>query len=214
LRKPRVLLADGHKLVAEGLSRLLEPDFNVVGIVEDGQAMVDAAKRVAPDVIVADVTMPRLNGIEAVKKLRKAGSTAVVILLSMHRDAGYARRSIEAGAAGFVLKHSTSSDLITAIREALEGRTYVTPSLVADFLRDSTEATGDPSGSPGRLTGRQQEVLRLLVEGHSVKEIAHKLHLSPRTIEFHKYSVMRALKVDTVVDLVRYAIRHGIVSDD
>lgn len=212
MKRARVLLADDHRLVAEGLRSLLEAEFDVVGIVGDGQAMVEAAERLAPDVIVADVTMPLLSGIEAVKKLRETGSRAAVILLTMHQDVAYARRGIEAGAAGFVLKHSASSDLITAIRESLEGRTYVTPSLVADLLRDPRESGKAPSDAPDKLTERQREILRLLAEGQSIKEIAHRLHLSPRTVEFHKYAVMRELHIDTVVDLVRYAVRQGIIS--
>ena len=133
-RRPRVLLADDHLLVAEALRSMLEPEFDLVGVVEDGRQMVEAAQLLHPDVIVADVTMPHLNGIDALTRLREGGDQVPVVFLTMHRDVAFARRALEAGASGFVLKHSASVELITAVRAALEGKTYLTPQLAGEVL--------------------------------------------------------------------------------
>src|SRR5215813_12097567 len=161
MSKPRVLIADDHQILAEGLRRLLEPEFEVVGVVADGRELVAAARTHRPDVIVADVTMPSLNGIEAAVQLRDMGVNAKVVFLTMHRDVAYARRAMEAGAAGFVLKHSAASELVTAVREALQWRTYVTPMIAGELLQSYRD--GDPAArdSAGRLTARQREVLQL-----------------------------------------------------
>src|SRR5436309_2723597 len=134
MSKPRVLLADDHQILAEGLRGLLELEFEVVGVVADGRELVAAAKKHRPDVIVADITMPALNGIEAAAQLRAAGVQSKVVFLTMHRDVAYARRALEAGASGFVLKHSAASELLTAVREALRGQTYVTPMIAGELL--------------------------------------------------------------------------------
>src|SRR6516225_132852 len=135
MSKPRILIADDHRILAEGLRGLLEPEFEVVGAVADGRELVAAAKEHRPDVIVADVTMPSLNGIEAAGQLRDGGVAAKVVFLTMHRDVAYARRALEAGAAGYVLKHSAAIELVTAVREALQGRTYVTPMIAGELLQ-------------------------------------------------------------------------------
>src|SRR5882762_6994365 len=155
MSKPRILIADDHRILAEGLRGLLEPEFEVVGVVADGRELVAAAKKYRPDVIVADVTMPALNGIEAAAQLRDIGMKAKVVFLTMHRDVAYARRAMEAGAAGFVLKHSAATELVTAVREALRGQTYVTPMIAGELLQSYRE--GEPSGAQGlhRLTARQ-----------------------------------------------------------
>jgi DNA-binding NarL/FixJ family response regulator len=212
MKKARILLADDHKMLAEGLRSLLEPEFELVGIVEDGRALVARAKELNPDVIVADITMPLLNGIEAVLQLKKNGTRAKIIFLTMHQDATYAARAFEAGASGFVLKHSASSELVTAIREALEDRTYITPMIakeLMDVYREGTRQQGDPGHD---LTPRQREVLQLFAEGRSAKEVAAILHISPRTAEFHKSSVMNLLNLHTIAELTQYAVRHGIIS--
>jgi DNA-binding NarL/FixJ family response regulator len=141
MNKARVLLADDHKIVAEGLRSLLEPEFELIGIVEDGRELIAKAEELQPDVIVADITMPSLNGIEAVAQLKKAGSTAKVVFLTMHHDVMYASRAFEAGALGFVLKHSASEELLTAIREALNGRTYVTPMIAGELMKSYKNGT-------------------------------------------------------------------------
>jgi DNA-binding NarL/FixJ family response regulator len=197
--------------VAEALKSLLAPEFDLVGVVEDGRAMVEAAGRLRPDVIVADVTMPRLNGIDALAQLRQAGDRVPVVFLTMHRDVSFARRALEAGASGFVLKHSAPTELVSAIRAALDGRTYLTPQLAGDVLasmRQGPEKASDPVVS---LTPRQREVLQLLAEGRSAKEIASSLSISTRTVEFHKYQMMETLGLHTNAELTHFAIKHGLI---
>src|SRR5262249_23570051 len=164
MKKPRVLLADDHRVVAEGLRGLLDPYFDVVGIVSDGRELLAAAKQLDPDVVVLDISMPSLNGIEAARQLRSADSRAKVVFLTMHREVTYAARSLEAGASGFVLKHAAASELVTAIQEALKGGTYITPQVAGDLL-DSFRR-GIPAGDDalGELTPRQREVLQLVAE--------------------------------------------------
>ncbi|MCX6362700.1 MAG: response regulator transcription factor, partial [Actinobacteria bacterium] len=179
-RRPRVLLADDHLLVAEALKSLLTPEFDLVGVVEDGRQLIEAAGRLRPDVIVADITMPHLNGIDALVQLRHGGNQVPVVFLTMHRDATFARRALEAGASGFVLKHSASVELIAALHAALEGKTYLTPQLAGDVLeamKQGPERAADPISA---LTPRQREVLQLLAEGRSAKQIATSLSISVR----------------------------------
>jgi len=210
-RRPRVLLADDHLLVAEALTSLLTPEFDLVGVVEDGRALVEAAGKLQPDVIVADVSMPHLNGIDALAQLRQGGDRTPVVFLTMHRDVTFARRALDAGASGFVLKHSASVELVTAIRAALQGKTYLTPQLAGEVLeamKEGSEQAGDPVAS---LTPRQREVLQLLAEGRSAKEIAASLGISARTVEFHKYQMMETLDLHTNAELIHFALKHGLV---
>jgi len=209
--RPRVLLADDHRLVAEGLKSLLAPDFDLVGVVEDGRALVEATKSLRPDVIVADIGMPLLNGIEALVQLRKDGNRVPVVFLTMHRDVAYARRALDAGASGFVLKHSAPAELVTAIRAALDGKTYLTPQLAGEVLeamKNGPERAADPIAS---LTPRQRQVLQLLAEGRSAKEIASSLGISARTVEFHKYQIMETLDLHSNAELTHFAIKNGLV---
>ena len=210
-RRARVLLADDHVMVAEALKSLLAADFDLVGVVADGEAMVEAANRLRPDVVVADVTMPRLNGIDALVRLRQDGNSVPVVFLTMHRDVNFARRALEAGAAGFVLKHSAPAELVSALRAALDGKTYLTPQLAGEVLasmKQSPQEFADPVAS---LTPRQREVLQLLAEGLATKEIATRLGISVRTAEFHKYQMMETLGVRSNAELVHFAIKHGLV---
>jgi DNA-binding NarL/FixJ family response regulator len=198
-------------MVAEALKSLLSPDFDLVGVVEDGLALLEAAEKLRPDVIVADVTMPRLNGIDALVHLRQGGDQTPVVFLTMHRNAAFARRALEAGASGFVLKHSASVELIAAIRAALQGRTYLTPQLTGEVL-EAMKQGPDQGGDPIRsLTPRQREVLQLLAEGRSAKEIAASLAISARTVEFHKYQMMETLGLHSNAELIHFAIKHGLV---
>ena len=209
--RPRVLLADDHLLVAEALKSLLEPEFDLVGVVEDGRALLEEAEKLRPDVIVADITMPSLNGIDALVRLRRGGDQTPVVFLTMHRDVSFARRALDAGASGFVLKHSASVELIAAIRAALQGKTYLTPQLAGEVLeamKEGPEQAGDPVAS---LTPRQREVLQLLAEGRLAKEIAASLGISARTVEFHKYQMMETLDLHTNAELIHFAIKHGLV---
>jgi DNA-binding NarL/FixJ family response regulator len=209
MNRPRVLLADDHQIVSEGLKNLLTPEFDLVGVVQDGRALVDAARKLRPDLIVADISMPRLTGIEALAELRKNNPDVKVVFLTMHRQVAYARRALKAGALGFVLKHSAPKELILAIRAALEGETYVTPALAAE-LREPRNA--DRSGTPAAtLTRRQREVLQLLAAGKTAKEIADVLDISTRTVEFHKYEMMQTLGIQNSAELITFAIKRGFV---
>jgi DNA-binding NarL/FixJ family response regulator len=210
--RSRVLIADDHQILAEGVKGLLEPEFEVVALVADGRELVTAAKRHRPDIIVADVSMPSLNGIEAAALLRTAGICAKVVFLTMHRDVAYARRALETGAAGYVLKHSVASELVAAVRAAQRGETYVTP-LIAGELIESYRADEHRERLPGGLlTRRQLEVLQLYVEGRSAKEVAAVLKISKRTAEAHRARILEGLGLHSMAELVQYAIRNGIIS--
>jgi DNA-binding NarL/FixJ family response regulator len=209
--RPKVLLADDHLMVAEALTSLLAPEFDLVGVVEDGRALLDAVERLRPDVIVADISMPHLNGIDALVRLRQDGNQTPVVFLTMHRDATFARRALDAGASGFVLKHSASVELVAAIRAALHGRTYLTPQLAGEVLEAMKEGPGQAGDPVASLTARQREVLQLLAEGRSAKEVAASLGISARTVEFHKYQVMETLNLHTNAELIHFAIKHGLV---
>ena len=211
MSRARVLLADDHRLVAEGLKKILTAEFDLVGVVEDGRALIDAAKTLRPDVIVSDITMPNLNGIEALEELKKLDPGVRMIFLTMHRDVVYARRALEAGAYGFVLKHSAPEELIMAVRSALEGRKFITPILAGEVLDAMRRAPGQVVDQAASLTLRQREILRLLAEGLSAKQMAQKLNISQRTVEFHKYRMMETLGAKTSSDLIHFAIKHGIV---
>jgi DNA-binding NarL/FixJ family response regulator len=208
--RPRVLLADDHRVVGEGLKRLLADDFDLLGVVEDGRALITAAKKLRPDVVVADITMPQLNGFDALAQLKKDNADIKVVFLTMHQDPAYARRAFEAGALGFVAKHSAPAELVMAIHAALKGQTFITPALASEVLRQVQHGSrNDPAQS---LTPRQREILQLLAEGNSAKEIAEKLAISPRTVEFHKYQMMEAHGLHSSAELIHFAIKHGIVT--
>ena len=210
-RRPRVLLCDDHLLVAEALKSLLAPEFDLVGVVEDGRAMIEAAGTLRPDVIVADVSMPHLNGIDALVRLRQGGDHTPVVFLTMHRDVAFARRALEAGASGFVLKHSAPAELLTAIRAALDGQIYLTPQLAGEVLDSMKQGPGKAADPVVSLTPRQREIVQLVAEGRSAKEIAASLSISTRTVEFHKYQMMETLGLHTNSELIHFAIKHGLV---
>jgi DNA-binding NarL/FixJ family response regulator len=209
--RPRVLLADDHRMVSEGLKSLLADEFELVGMVEDGRAMVAAAKKLHPDVIVSDITMPHLNGIDAMARLKKDNPDIKVVLLSMHQSAAYARRALKAGALGFVLKHSAPAELIMAIRAALKGKTFISPALAGEVLQSVPKGQTATTEISESITPRQREILQLLAEGQSAKEIAAALAISARTVEFHKYQIMEAHDLHSSAELVHFAIKHGIV---
>ena len=206
----RVILADDHRMLAEGLKSLLTSEFDLIGVVEDGRAMVEAAKVLKPDVIVADITMPHLNGIEALEEIRKFDQVVQIVFLTMHRDVAYANRAIEAGALGFVLKHSAPEELVLAVRAAATGRMFITPDLAGEMLqaRKRPPEAQDPVAT---LTLRQREILRLLVDGLTTREIGSRLHISARTVEDHKYRMSESLKLKSTAELIHFAIKHGIV---
>jgi DNA-binding NarL/FixJ family response regulator len=207
-RRARVLLADDHAMVVEGLATLLTSDFEVVGTVSNGSELINSARQLRPDVIVADIAMPVLGGLEALRQLKTMKSDAKVIFLTMHADTQLATAALRAGASGYVLKHSAGEELITAIQEVLQGRTYLTPLITKDVIESLTKPA---PRQDAKLTPRQRDVLRLIAEGYRMKEIASALGLSTRTVETHKYEMMRGLGVESTAELVRYAIQIGLV---
>lgn len=213
MRPLRLLLADDHDIVIEGLRRVLDhPDFEIAGVVNDGRSLLRAAQDIRPDIIITDVTMPLLNGIEAVRGIRKNDRTVRIIFLTMHPDVTFATEGLAAGASGYVLKNSAGEELGTAIREAMKGNVFVTKS-IAEAVKNAASSRAKSWRSPlDKLTLRQREVLQLLAEGLHVKAIAVKLNVSPRTVEFHKYRIMDELGLRTGAELARYAARHGIVT--
>jgi DNA-binding NarL/FixJ family response regulator len=210
MKRARVLLADDHRVVAEGVRCLLQPQFDVIGIVSDGRELLSVANRLDPDLIVLEIPMRSLNGIEAARQLRSSRSRAKVVFLTMHSEVSYAARALEAGASGFVTKHSAASDLITAMQEALKGGTYISPRIASDLLDSFRRGARADGEAQGILTPRQREVLQLVAEGCSAKEIAAILHISPRTAEFHKGRLMETLGLQNTAELIQYAMRTGI----
>jgi DNA-binding NarL/FixJ family response regulator len=208
----RVLLADDHDIVIEGLRRVLNhPEIEIVGVVNDGRSLIGAAGQIHPDIIVTDITMPQLNGIDAARQIRESNPDVKIIFLTMHPDVAFAAEALAAGGSGYVLKNSAGEELLTAIREAAKGRTYVTKS-IAEAVEHALSSRSNAWRSPlDKLTSRQREVLQLLAEGLQVKEIAARLNVSPKTVEFHKYRIMDELGLRTTAELSRYAERHGIV---
>ena len=212
MSRPRIILADDHTMLAEGLRGILEPEFELLRTVADGHELIAAVKELDPDVVVVDISMPNLNGIDAVEELRRSGSRSKVVFLTMHQDVTYAKRALEAGGAGFVLKHSAASELVAAIRASLRGEVYVTPS-IREGLSVASDANSDGvAASTGILTLRQREIVQLLAEGRTAKEVATVLHLSTRTVENHKSRILATLNIGTTAELVQYAIRHGIIA--
>jgi DNA-binding NarL/FixJ family response regulator len=204
MRRSTILLADDHAIVTEGLVRLLrDHDFDVVGAVGDGQALIDAAKRLRPDVIVTDLSMPGLSGLDVLARLKAEGIDSKVIVLTMHKDADLATVAMRGGASGFLLKESAGDELLAAIRQALQGGVYLAPALTRDVME---RMTGSSGASEPQLTVRQRDVLRLIVKGQRMKEIAANLGLSTRTVETHKYEMMETLGLHSTAELVRYAL--------
>ena len=210
MKKPRVLLADDHKIVLEGLRGLLSAEFELVGEAANGQELLERARELAPDVVVADISMPLLNGIDAVRKMREEGGTAKVVFLTMHPDVVYATRALDVGASGYVLKHSASDELVEAIKVALRGGTYLSPQVRNPAVTELMDETRRHVKGTIELTGRQREVLQLLAEGRSAKEIGGLLGISARTVETHKYKMMDDLGVKTSAELVQYAVKNGL----
>ena len=211
MTRPTIVLADDHRIVAEGLKSILAGQFELVGVVADGQAMLDAARKLRPDVIVADITMPLLNGIEALEALRKEELEIPVVFLTMHRDVEYASQALEAGAAGYVLKHAAPDELVQAVRIALDGGVFVSPALAGELFQATRARPRDNDEPRVTLSSRQREILRLLADGGSAKEIANALDISPRTVEFHKYKVMESLGLKSTAELIQFAIKQGFV---
>jgi DNA-binding NarL/FixJ family response regulator len=210
MTRPRVLLADDHRLLREAFARLIEAECEVVGGVGDGRAVLAEAPKLRPDIVVMDVAMPLLNGLDAARQLRTSMPDVKVIFLTMNEDPDIAAEAFRAGAAAFLLKNSGASELLTAIREAYRGRSYVTP-LAMQGLVENLLHTGPPAGKNVDLSPRQREVLQLLAEGHTMKEIARLLKITPRTVAFHKYSMMEQMGIASNAELVVAAIRHHLI---
>ena len=205
----RVLLADDHTLLLGALEKLLTDECDVVGQVSDGRALVTAAEELKPDVIVLDISMPLLNGVEAARQIKQKLRNVKLVFLTMNEDADLAAEAFRAGASAYLLKRSATSELPLAIREVMQGRSYVTP-LVTEGLVESL-LQPEARKPAHELTPRQREVLQLLAEGRSMKEVASLLNLTPRTVAFHKYRMMDELKVKSTAELVQYAVKHHIV---
>jgi DNA-binding NarL/FixJ family response regulator len=206
---PRVLLADDHALLLGALEKLLSKECDIVGQVSDGRALVAAAEQLKPDVVVLDISMPLLNGLEAGRQIKQRLRNVKLVFMTMNEDADVAAEAFRSGASGYLLKRSAASELATAIREVMQGRSYVTP-LVTGGLVGSLMHPDEHRPST-ELTPRQREVLQLLAEGHSMKEVASVLKLTPRTVAFHKYRMMEQLKVKSTAELIQYAVKHHIV---
>lgn len=207
----RILLADDHMLFLDGMRKLLENDFEIVGTVANGRELIDAAEKLRPDVILLDISMPLLNGIDAARQLRQRGNTAKLLFVTMHSGADYVKEAFRAGASGYVLKHSAGPEVVGAIHEVMRGNFYLTPLVSKDTLTTLIDPKQPASGrSSGELTMRQREVLQLVAEGHSAKSIADVLNISPKTVEFHKASMMRQLGLHSTAELIRYALSHGL----
>jgi DNA-binding NarL/FixJ family response regulator len=209
MEPPRVLLADDHTLLLGAFEKLLAGQCEIVGQVSDGRALVEAAEKHKPDLIVLDIAMPLLNGLEAGRQIKQRFGNIKLVFLTMNEDADLAAEAFRCGASGYLLKRSAASELGTAIREVMHGRSYITP-LIAEGLVGSLLHVDEHKQSQD-LTPRQREVLQLLAEGHSMKDIANVLNLTPRTVAFHKYRIMEQLKVKSTADLIQYAVRHHIV---
>jgi DNA-binding NarL/FixJ family response regulator len=208
MRRATVLLADDHRLFTDGLVRLLTDQLQVVATVTDGAALIEAAARLRPDVIIMDVSMPTMSGLDALRRMREDGVDSKVIVLTMHADARLATEALRVGAAGFVLKEETGEELLTAIDAVLEGRTYLTSALTKEVIELLSHGRQCSSGV--ELKPRQLAVLRLIVEGLRMKEVASTLDLSPRTVETIKYELMQTLDIHSTAELVRYAIEHRL----
>ena len=207
MARPRILLADDHQMLLDAFKVMLEPEFDVVGAVTNGRALVEEFARLAPDVVVLDVAMPLLNGLDAGRQIKALRRSVKLIFLTMNPDPDLASEAFRLGASGYVLKLSAARELKHAIQEALSGRSYLTPLITKDVVGKLI----DRRTRMRELTGRQREVLQLLAEGKSMKEAAAILDLTPRTVAFHKYRMMEQLHLKTTAELVKFAVRRGIV---
>lgn len=209
--RPRLLIADDHTLLAEACKSFLEPEFQVVGIVSTGRELLRVASELKPDVVVMDVAMPQLNGLDAAEQLKRLQPSSKVVFMTMNMAPDVAAEAFRRGAFGYVVKSSAASELVTAIRRALRSESYLSPLITKDtvdfLLRERMSHSEEK-----RLTRRQSEILQLLAEGMSMKEVANTLNLKPGTVAFHKYNLMHTLHLKTNAELLRYAIKHHLIS--
>ncbi|MBA3752910.1 MAG: response regulator transcription factor [Nitrospira sp.] len=214
--KPRVLIADDHTLVAEGVEKLLEHEFQLCGRVADGRALVRAVEKDRPDIALVDIALPLLNGLDACRQIRKTSPEVKLLILTMHGEQYFVTEAFRAGVSGYVLKQSVAEELVFAIKEVLKGRLYVSPSvaenLVEQALNPGEVRPAGLQGSSDKLSARQREVLQLIAEGQSTKEIASTLNVSIKTIEFHKTRIMKQLGVHSTAELTKHAISIGLIA--
>jgi DNA-binding NarL/FixJ family response regulator len=210
-KKPRLVLAEDHGMVAAGLEEILKRSVNVVANVRDGRALLAAVAEHKPDVVLADISMPLLNGLDAIRHIRAKSPETRIIILTQHSEAELAVSALQAGASGYLLKMSDEKELATAIRDVLAGRTYVTSLVTGDVLGLLMKAKETPAADGSTLSSRQREVLQLIAEGRTMKEVAGILEISQRTAESHKYDMMETLGVKTTADLIRYAIKLKLI---
>ena len=208
--KPRVILADDHTLLLEAFEKLLAPECDIVAKVADGRALLAAVREHHPDVVVLDLAMPLLNGIDPARQIKQEDRSVRLVFVTMNEDPDLAAEALRAGGTAYLLKRSAGSELLTAIREAMKHRSYVTPLVMEGMLGSLMHPTGTDSSSR-QLTARQREVLQLLAEGKSMKEVASVLNVTARTIAFHKYRMMEQLNIKTNAELIQYAIRHHLI---
>jgi DNA-binding NarL/FixJ family response regulator len=211
LKRPRVLLADDHQMLVDALRRVLEPRCEVVGTVGDGRALLEAAAKLQPDIVVLDIAMPELNGLDAARQLQRTLPKVKLVFLTMNQDPYLVEEAFRAGASAFLMKQAAALELTDAIEQVLKGGSYVTPSAAEGLTEISLRAPGSREHTP-EPTPRQREVIQLLAEGRSMKEVASALKITTRTVAAHKYGVMKLLRLKTNADLVQYAIKHGIIS--
>jgi len=211
MRRPRVLLADDHQMLLDALKGLLEPSYEVVGLVSDGRALLKVAEELLPDIIVLDIAMPQLNGLDAGRELKRLMPSVKLIFMTMYEDPYLVGEAFRAGASAFLHKQAAGLELSEAIESVLKGGSYITPSAAKGLSDISLREPKNCEHTP-EPTARQREVIQLLAEGRSMKQVADVLSIAPRTVAAHKYSVMALLQLETSADLVRYAIRHSIIA--
>lgn len=212
MSKPRVLLADDHALVREGFKKLIEEHCQVVGSVEDGRALLVAAEQLQPDIVISDISMPKLNGLDAARRLQKIVPRPRVIFVTVHADQDYVTQAFKAGASAYLLKRSAGSELLQAIDAVMNDNYYVTSLIAKDLVQAAIADTASDTGGQSRLPMRQREILQLVAEGLTLKEIASTLGLSPKTVEYHKSKLMEQLGLHTTAELTKYALAHGLTS--
>lgn len=211
----RTLIADDHTILVEGLKKLLEPHVQVLEVVEDGRALIEAVQRLKPDLILVDISMPLLNGIDAARQIKKFYPACKIIFLTVHADPSYATEAFRAGASGFLVKKAAATELLDAIQTVMKGHSYITPLITQDVLEPLLHGQQqDGSAEPHQLTPRQREVLQLVAEGRTAKEIAGILSLSVKTVVFHKTNIMNQLNLHSTAELTRWAMRHGLVTSE
>lgn len=211
MAKPRIVLAEDHSLVADGIRALIGGEFELVAVCANGLDLIERCETLKPDVALADISMPVLNGLDALREIQKLGLRTKVIIVTGAADVGLATEAFRAGASGYVLKQAASDELLTALREATQGRTYITPRIANDVLQRLMQGGEEEEGA--ELTPRERQVLQLIAEGHSSKEAAALLDVAPRTIEFHKRNIMEKTGLRTMAELARFAAKIGLVSD-